>query len=343
MYERINKGTHTIQKMVDLTTLDEEEKFFEGALKGHVGKLAIDQQGTHIIQKITTSFAEINRQFAFDEITDAFHSVSKTSHGLCVIKKLVANTTVIENRNKLIEFCRKNSVELMQDPYGNYAIQEIMDKWPEQKFVPLLDNPNSILACSCNKFSSNVVEKCIKMSTVEQRDNIILQISKIDKLVTVMRNSYGNYVVQTALEMALGDTKLALADTIYENIPSIQDKKIRVKWAQLLFKEVCQDPVLSQRYELTDFLNEAGSPEPVFVQNNSPPEMGFDPHVGINHMPLQEYLTIRQNAYAPNFNQPQIHQSPMFLGLDNGFQTNDEFHIFAPFGNPPNFNNEDQD
>lgn len=133
------------------------------------------------------------------------------------------------------------------------------------------------------------------MSTEEQRDNIILQISKIDKLVTVMRNSYGNYVVQTALEMALGDTKLALADTIYENIPSIQDKKIRVKWAQLLFKEVCQDPVLSQRYELTDFLNEAGSPEPVFVQNNSPPEMGFDPHVGLNHMPLQEYSAIRQN------------------------------------------------
>ena len=50
MYVRINKGTHTIQKMVDLTTLDEEEKFFEGALKGHIGKLAIDQQGTHIIQ-----------------------------------------------------------------------------------------------------------------------------------------------------------------------------------------------------------------------------------------------------------------------------------------------------
>lgn len=134
--------------MVDLTTLDEEEKFFEGALKGHVGKLAIDQQGTHIIQKVITSFVEHNRQFAFDEITEAFKSVSKTSHGLCVIKKLVANTTIVENRNKLIEFCRLNSVELMQDPYGNYAIQEVMDKWPEQKFIPLLDSPSSILACS---------------------------------------------------------------------------------------------------------------------------------------------------------------------------------------------------
>lgn len=76
------KGTHTIQKMVDLANLPEEEKFFEKALTGHVGKLAIDQQGTHIVQKVITSFTEENRQFAFEEITDAFLSVSKTSHGL---------------------------------------------------------------------------------------------------------------------------------------------------------------------------------------------------------------------------------------------------------------------
>lgn len=52
MSAKINKGTHTIQKMVDLANLDEEEKFFETVLTEHVGMLAIDQQGTHIIQKI---------------------------------------------------------------------------------------------------------------------------------------------------------------------------------------------------------------------------------------------------------------------------------------------------
>jgi hypothetical protein len=180
------------------------------------------------------------------------------------------------------------------------------------------------------------------MSTEEQRDNIIFQISKIDKLVTVMRNSYGNYVVQTALEMSLGDTKLALADTIYENIPAIQDKKIRVKWAQLLFKEVCQDPVLSQRYELTDFLREAGSPEAVFAQNTLPIETSYEPRTGMNSMPMQDYSNMmHQNPYPPNYSQPQAQSPPMFFGLEDAFQTNDEFHIFAPFGNPPNFSNED--
>jgi DNA-binding transcriptional regulator/RsmH inhibitor MraZ len=82
MYVRINKGTHTIQKMVDLANLDDEEKFFETVLTGNVGVLAIDQQGTHIIQKIITSFTEVNRQYVFCEIQEAFLSISKNSHGL---------------------------------------------------------------------------------------------------------------------------------------------------------------------------------------------------------------------------------------------------------------------
>jgi len=54
----------------------------------------------------------------------------------------------------------------MQDPYGNYALQEIMNKWPEQAFIPLsrkekglVCSNNKIAQLSIQKFSSNVVEK----------------------------------------------------------------------------------------------------------------------------------------------------------------------------------------
>ena len=67
------------------------------------------------------------------------------------------------------------------------------------------------------------------MGTPVQRNEIILQISKIEKLVNLMQNSFGNYVVQTALELSEGETKKKLARSIYDNIPSIQDRKIRIK------------------------------------------------------------------------------------------------------------------
>lgn len=257
MFARTNKGTHTIQKMVDLANLDEEEKYFETVLAGHVGMLAIDQQGTHIIQKIITSFTEINRQYIFSEIQKSFLSISKNSHGLCVIKKLVANTTNTANRGSLVDFISQNAIELIQDPYGNYAVQEIMEKWSEQNFTTLYSKVKSKIAqLSIQKFSSNVVEKCLELSNEEERTDFICCIAKIDKLVNVMKNSFGNYVVQKALFIANKEAKEVLADSIYENIPIIQDKKIKVKWAQLLYSNIQYDYSLVSKYSLERYLYE---------------------------------------------------------------------------------------
>ena len=162
-----------------------------------------------------------------------------------------------ENREKLVTFICDNAIELIQDPYGNYAVQEVMEKWSEQDFQPLVNKVKfKVAQLSIQKFSSNVVEKCLLMSDIQQRNDIIFHIAKIDKLVTVMRNSYGNYVVQKALYLSNEDVKIALADAIYENIPVIQDKKIRVKWAQLLQNSIANDLNFAGRYNFDEYLQD---------------------------------------------------------------------------------------
>jgi hypothetical protein len=229
------KGTHTIQKMVELVNLPVEEEFFKGALTGHVDYLAIDQQGTHIIQKVICCISEPNRQFVFDEVKNSFLIISKASHGLCVIKKLVANTKNLENKQSLIDYVSENVIELAQDPYGNYAIQEVMDKWKEYDYNPLFAKIKTRIAqLSIQKFSSNVVEKCLQMSDEVERNDIIMHLAQVDKLANVMKNSFGNYVVQKALTFCTGEVKQALIDSIKLSIPDIQDKKIKTKWEQIL-------------------------------------------------------------------------------------------------------------
>lgn len=110
-----------------------------------------------------------------------------------------------------------------------------MDKWGELDYTELFAKMKSRIAqLSIQKFSSNVVEKCLKMSSNTERDDIILHIAKIDKLAGIMKNSFGNYVVQTALSLASYDVKQALTEAIERSIPDIQDKKIRTKWEQIL-------------------------------------------------------------------------------------------------------------
>lgn len=169
----------------------------------------------------------------------------------------MANTFIPENRANLVSFVFENSIELVQDPYGNYAVQEIINKWPELDFEPLIAKVKSKVAqLSIQKFSSNVVEKCLQMSDVGQRNDIIIHIANVDKLVSVMRNSYGNYVVQKALSYATGEAKIALADSIYQSIPNIQDKKIRVKWAQILYNSIQNDLNFAGKYELEEYLDD---------------------------------------------------------------------------------------
>jgi hypothetical protein len=59
---------------------------------------------------------------------------------------------------------QKNCLEIIQNPFGNYIIQHILEEWgPEiSKDVTKLIHQN-IISLSMQKFSSNVVEKCMDL------------------------------------------------------------------------------------------------------------------------------------------------------------------------------------
>ena len=52
--------------------------------------------------------------------------------------------------------------------------------------------------------------------------------------IGLIRNSYGNYVVQKALKIGLGKDKQGLINAIQRCIPSIPDRKIRQKWESII-------------------------------------------------------------------------------------------------------------
>jgi hypothetical protein len=50
------------------------------------------------------------------------------------------------------------------------------------------------------RFSSNVVEKCIRVADVEIRKLLVVEVLNRSRLEKLLRDSYGNYVVQTILD-----------------------------------------------------------------------------------------------------------------------------------------------
>ncbi len=64
---------------------------------------------------------------------------------------------------QLINKFEKDCIEIVQDPFGNYAIQYAIDTFGYDSCKKIINEICvNILSLSMQKFSSNVVEKCIE-------------------------------------------------------------------------------------------------------------------------------------------------------------------------------------
>ncbi len=138
-----------------------------------------------MVQKALLSFVEPRKKFIIEEALAEFVKLANNANGLCLIKKLIpicGKDPVLVKR--MVEIVSKDSIELVQNPYGNYAIQVALDTFAAEQCDVILESLKGKYAqLSMLKFSSNVVEKCIEKADGKRRDEILKELSGSDKLL----------------------------------------------------------------------------------------------------------------------------------------------------------------
>lgn len=179
------KGTHTVQSFLDVMTMEEEEKLFAANIKGFVYELSMDPQATHVVQKAMLSFSEPNKEFIIEEALSKFVELCDNANGLSLIKKLIPECCKnLEKIKRIITIMSNNSMELVQNPYGNYAIQSALEALDIEQFAPILDSlKGKYTQLSLLKFSSNVVERCLEKADISRRDSILKEFTNGEKLL----------------------------------------------------------------------------------------------------------------------------------------------------------------
>ncbi|KAK0604723.1 hypothetical protein LWI29_018743 [Acer saccharum] len=87
--------------------------------------------------------------------------------------------------------------------YRNYVVQfvfELRFPWATMDILDQLEGNFGDL--SMQKYSSNVVEKCLKYAGEEQCTRIIRELISNAHLDQLMQDPYGNYVIQAALHQS---------------------------------------------------------------------------------------------------------------------------------------------
>ena len=125
-------------------------------------------------------------------------------------------------------------MNLIVHQYGNYVIQVIMENWEDRELEDIINlYKNKYVYLSNQKFSSNAMERIIEKNKANL-EYYIDEICDNDNLYQVIRNNYGNYVIQKAVKLSSGKSQEKIIKEIIKNLYKLEDKKIINKWKMII-------------------------------------------------------------------------------------------------------------
>ncbi|KAJ2479229.1 hypothetical protein EV174_004077 [Coemansia sp. RSA 2320] len=226
-------GTRAVQKIIELLSTQEQIDLIIGALRGSVVQLIRDLNGNHVIQKCLSRLSSKNNQFIYDSVSSSCSDVATHRHGCCVFQRCI-DYAADQQKGQLVNVVISQALKLVQDPFGNYVVQYVLDLNVMDFSEPLIRMfVGHICGLSVQKFSSNVMEKCIRIASPATRKMLVAPLLQREKLDMLMRDSYGNYVVQTALDFADQQQRADIIEAILPLLPLIRHtpfgKRIYIK------------------------------------------------------------------------------------------------------------------
>jgi len=223
-------------------------------------QLIRDPNGSHVIHAILDHFPLEMLGSIFEVAFKSARQLGVDQHGLCVLKKcmtLADPETFVRFSVKLLE----HVLDFVNNQYGNYLIQHLIERAngygkssllgrtlttsKSQRPLPLepevLDQKTKALYTQCNeqlhkglkghyprlsqqKFSSNVVEKCLRVGDAQLRSAIISELMAEGTISSLLQDSFGNYVMQNVLYVANEQQKRLLIQRIQPDLHLLRKK-----------------------------------------------------------------------------------------------------------------------
>ncbi|KAJ8760127.1 hypothetical protein K2173_010983 [Erythroxylum novogranatense] len=215
-------GTRAVQKVIETLKTAEQCSIIVSSLKPGIVTLIKNMNGNHVAQRCLQYLMPEYREFLFEATTTNCVELATDRHGCCVLQKCLGHSDG-EQRCRLVCEIISNALILSQDPFGNYVVQFVLElqlPWATEDILHQLEGNYGDL--SMQKYSSNVVEKCLKYAGDLSRARIIGELINNRRLDQVMQDPYGNYVVQAALQLSKGPLHDALVDTIKSLVPVLR-------------------------------------------------------------------------------------------------------------------------
>lgn len=208
-------GCRVVQKVLERDKQSKTAILPEGqrdelafSLKCDIVELVRDQNGNHVVQKALQTVDPQKMDFVCEAIRGRAKEVSLHTYGCRVVQRMMENLSEKQMQPILTELMDYTE-ELSKNEYGNYVIQHILEHGSDDLRAMIVRSVKGSVYDLCfDKYASNVIEKAISKSTPAQSNILIEEIltscssRRGEAFLKLLNNSYGNYVVQTMINVA---------------------------------------------------------------------------------------------------------------------------------------------
>ncbi|TQV99894.1 hypothetical protein V2A60_005321 [Cordyceps javanica] len=207
-----------VQKALEHVLVEQQAELTK-ELDPEILRVIRDQNGNHVIQKIIELVPRQYIDFIMDALRGQVTALASHTYGCRVIQRMLEHGTEADKLEIMTELHASSQI-LITDQYGNYVAQHVIQNGkPEDRDKLIQLVMSQLLTLSKHKFASNVVEKCIEHGTPQQRSAIRERLTTVGSdgmspLQLMMRDQYGNYVIQKLLGQLHGAEKETLVEEI---------------------------------------------------------------------------------------------------------------------------------
>ena len=200
-------GTRVVQVYLEQIKLDNPLlTLFTNSLIPIMPKLINDLNGSFVLMHYASVVPYPNNDVIFDFLNKNIVKISVQSYSCSALQKCI-DIGNEQQSQKLLENISNNSMFLILNQYGNYVIQFVISK----NIIPINDKIvegfiDNLIFLAKQKYSSNVIEKCFDYCSNKMKERIINQLSDEKIIRDLLKDMYGNYVLQKTLSM-IQDTK----------------------------------------------------------------------------------------------------------------------------------------
>ena len=195
-------GTRVVQVYLEQIKLDNQLlTLFTNSLIPIMPRLINDLNGSFVLMHYATVVPYPNNDIIFDFLNKNIVNISVQSYSCSALQKCI-DIGNEQQSQKLLENISEHSMFLILNQFGNYVIQFVISKNITSINDKILEGfIDNLIFLAKQKYSSNVIEKCFDYCSNKMKERIINQLSDERIIRDLLKDMYGNYVLQKTLSM----------------------------------------------------------------------------------------------------------------------------------------------